>query len=90
MDQDVARLGRKYLAPKKHYSHFDELTAEVAEILARGEIVGWFQGCMEYGPRALGNLSILGDPRDPDDVEETQSENKVPGRIQALCAAGPG
>jgi carbamoyltransferase len=66
MDQDVARLGRKYLAPNKHYSRFDELTAEVAEILARGEIVGWFQGRMEYGPRALGNRSILGDPRDPE------------------------
>ena len=65
-DQDVARLGRKYQAPRKKFNSFDELTTEVAGILARGEIVGWFQGRMEYGPRALGNRSILGDPRDPE------------------------
>jgi carbamoyltransferase len=38
----------------------------VADRLAQGQIVGWFQGRMEYGPRALGNRSILGDPRDPE------------------------
>src|SRR5262249_3505441 len=37
----------------------------VAAALADGSIVGWFQGRMEYGPRALGARSILGDPRDP-------------------------
>jgi carbamoyltransferase len=37
-----------------------------AQILADNKIVGWFQGRMEYGPRALGNRSILADPRDPD------------------------
>ncbi|MEW6189876.1 MAG: carbamoyltransferase C-terminal domain-containing protein, partial [Actinomycetota bacterium] len=36
-----------------------------AELVARGKIVGWFQGRMEAGPRALGNRSILADPRDP-------------------------
>ena len=37
----------------------------VAEALAAGEAVGWFQGRMEFGPRALGNRSILGDARSP-------------------------
>jgi carbamoyltransferase len=41
------------------------LADEVAERLAGGEIVAWFQGRMEYGPRALGSRSILADPRDP-------------------------
>ena len=41
------------------------LFAETAEALAAGQVVGWFQGRMEFGPRALGNRSILGDPRDP-------------------------
>ena len=41
----------------------DSLFAEIAERIARGEIVGWFQGRMEFGPRALGNRSILVDPR---------------------------
>jgi carbamoyltransferase len=43
----------------------DELFRRTAELLAAGDVVGWFQGRMEYGPRALGNRSILGDPRDP-------------------------
>ncbi len=38
---------------------------ETAEALARGEAVGWFQGRMEFGPRALGARSILADPRNP-------------------------
>jgi carbamoyltransferase len=37
-----------------------------AEMLANGKILGWIQGRMEFGPRALGNRSILADPRDPD------------------------
>ena len=65
-DLDVVRLCRKYQAPRTYFSDFEELTSKVAEILAKGEIVGWFQGRMEYGPRALGNRSILGDPRNPE------------------------
>jgi carbamoyltransferase len=42
-----------------------ELPARVAALLAQGAIVGWFSGRMEFGPRALGARSILGDPRDP-------------------------
>jgi carbamoyltransferase len=37
-----------------------------AELLANGKILGWFQGRMEFGPRALGSRSILADPRDPE------------------------
>ena len=37
-----------------------------ATAIARGEVIGWFQGRMEWGPRALGNRSILGDPRRAD------------------------
>jgi carbamoyltransferase len=42
------------------------LCEETARLLADGNVVGWFQGRMEYGPRALGNRSILGDPRHPE------------------------
>src|SRR5690606_30078858 len=42
-----------------------ELMQQVARLLADGNVVGWVQGRMEFGPRALGNRSILGDPRDP-------------------------
>ena len=43
----------------------DELVAETAKALADGKAIGWFQGRMEFGPRALGARSILGDPRSP-------------------------
>ena len=45
--------------------HLDDskLFSKVAEIIAAENVVGWFQGRMEFGPRALGNRSILGDPR---------------------------
>lgn len=43
----------------------DELPVRVAELLAAGKVVGFFQGRMEFGPRALGARSILGDPRSP-------------------------
>jgi carbamoyltransferase len=43
----------------------DELYERTADALASEKAVGWFQGRMEFGPRALGNRSILGDPRSP-------------------------
>jgi len=42
------------------------IAAAVADALAGGEVVGWYQGKMEFGPRALGNRSILADPRRPE------------------------
>lgn len=44
----------------------EELSATVADRLADGAIIGWFQGAMEFGPRALGHRSILADPRSID------------------------
>lgn len=43
-----------------------ELDRRVAKLLDQGMVVGWVQGNMEFGPRALGNRSILGDPRNPE------------------------
>jgi carbamoyltransferase len=57
---------RKYLdSINASYSELKdgELTSRVAELLAKENVVGWFQGRMEFGPRALGGRSILGDPR---------------------------
>ncbi len=62
----VARVCKRFHAPCHVMADEAELTATVADLLAAGKVVGWFQGRMEYGPRALGNRSILGDPRDPD------------------------
>jgi carbamoyltransferase len=52
--------------PELTHQRFDdeaELLQHVAELLADGQVIGWFQGRMEFGPRALGARSILGDPR---------------------------
>ena len=51
-----------------HYSEFKnehELTTTVARLIRDGHVVGWFQGRMEFGPRALGARSILADPTNP-------------------------
>jgi carbamoyltransferase len=61
---DVKKLCRKFNAPCREYEDFDLLCRDTAELLGQGKVVGWFQGRMEWGPRALGNRSILGDPRD--------------------------
>ena len=47
----------------KNIQDADVLCKNVASFIADGKVVGWFQGKMEWGPRALGNRSILGDPR---------------------------
>jgi carbamoyltransferase len=48
----------------QRYDDVDELLSVAAERLAAGEVVAWAQGRLEFGPRALGNRSILGDPRE--------------------------
>ncbi len=60
---DVTLTARKYKAPCTVYSDFDSLCSAVAGYIARGSVIGWFQGRMEWGPRSLGNRSILGDAR---------------------------
>jgi carbamoyltransferase len=49
-----------------HEKMGEDQAARVAQVLADGAIIGWFQGRMEYGPRSLGARSILGDPRNPE------------------------
>jgi carbamoyltransferase len=50
----------------RHIADEKELVAMTARAIADGLVIGWFQGRMEWGPRALGNRSILGDPRRAD------------------------
>ncbi len=63
---EIARLCKRFHAPYTLVSDEKTLVETVADLLAEGKVVGWFQGRMEYGPRALGNRSILGDPRNPE------------------------
>lgn len=54
---------KKHKAVFHKYESFDELCRKVADLLDKGNVIGWFQGRMEFGPRSLGNRSILGDAR---------------------------
>ncbi|RBI60070.1 carbamoyltransferase [halophilic archaeon] len=60
---DSAEIRDLLTTNKIAYSEPDDLEAYVAERLAEGDLVGWFQGRLELGQRALGNRSILADPR---------------------------
>jgi len=64
-DKEIGKTLRNYSAKFEYYSEFEELARDLAVLLADGNIAGWFQGRMEFGPRALGNRSILGDARNP-------------------------
>jgi carbamoyltransferase len=61
--EQVARFLAGQGASAQRFADEDELVHHTAAMLAHGKIVGWFQGRMEFGPRALGARSILGDPR---------------------------
>jgi carbamoyltransferase len=64
--KEIRPVIRKYHASYERFDSFKDLTVDIARKIADGNVVGWFQGRMEYGPRALGNRSILGDARNPD------------------------
>jgi carbamoyltransferase len=63
----------------------DDLIARTAQQIADGKIVGWFQGRMEFGPRALGNRSILADPRRKDMKDILNSRIKYREPFRPFC-----
>lgn len=65
-DKEVELMCRKVKANFTRYEDLDKMNSVVAKELSEGMVVGWFQGRMEFGPRALGNRSILGDARNPE------------------------
>jgi carbamoyltransferase len=67
---DINKLIRKYDAIYEYYQDFDDLIEVVTQKLEQRKIIGWFQGRMEFGPRALGNRSILADVRDISMIEK--------------------
>ncbi len=62
----IVNTAIKLSAPYQHFEDYERLTNEVAHLISKGNVIGWFQGRMEFGPRALGNRSILGDARNPE------------------------
>ncbi|MDI6741194.1 MAG: carbamoyltransferase [Smithella sp.] len=62
-DKEAVMAFKKHKAVYNRAESYDALSREVAELIDKGHVIGWFQGRMEFGPRALGNRSILADPR---------------------------
>lgn len=60
---DIEKMARKYKAIFSKYDDFEKLAVDTAKVISDGNAVGWMQGRMEFGPRALGARSILGDAR---------------------------
>jgi carbamoyltransferase len=58
IEEELDKVGAKYNTLDE-----EDLIVKTANDISKGEAIGWFQGRMEFGPRALGNRSILGDPR---------------------------
>ncbi len=65
-DDEIESFLRESGASYRHVEHDDALYDEISHELDSGKVIGWFQGRMEFGPRALGNRSILADPRKPE------------------------
>ncbi|MDD8017927.1 MAG: carbamoyltransferase [Bacteroidota bacterium] len=63
---DIEHFLQQKNIPHTRYENFDLLCKRVSSFLVEENVVGWFQGRMEFGPRALGNRSILGDARSPE------------------------
>ncbi len=63
---DILQTARKYKAVYQQCDSFDTLYDLAASHIADGNVIGWFQSRMEWGPRALGNRSIVADPRSPE------------------------
>jgi carbamoyltransferase len=63
---EVELMSKKYDGVFRHFPNFSELATTTAALIKDGKAIGWMQGRMEFGPRALGGRSILGDPTNPE------------------------
>jgi len=97
----ITPLAHMYLGPKytndeciaaclKHdkkpqYTILDNTPEKAAAILAAGNPIAWFQGRMEFGPRALGNRSIIGDPSTPGIADRINAQIKYRERWRPFC-----
>ena len=62
-NKNIESFLNKHSIPYKNYE--EDIIDQTASLLEKEKVIGWFQGRMEFGPRALGNRSIIGDPRSP-------------------------
>ena len=82
-NDDIIKYLEKINAPFQ--SHSDpELFERLAEELEKGRVIGWFNGPMEFGPRALGGRSIIGDPRNQK-MQSDELEDQIQREFSSLC-----
>jgi carbamoyltransferase len=90
---DGHRIRKALDRAKLPYEQPDDIAAATAELLACGKIVGWFQGRMEFGPRALGARSILASPQDANmkdklnGIKDREDFRPVAPAVLEECAA---
>lgn len=65
-EKEVIQMSKKTKAVYKNFGEYSNLNKFIAQKIAEGNVVGWFQDRMEFGPRALGCRSIIGDARNPE------------------------
>ena len=65
-NEEIQTTADSFNAGYQRYESSNSLNETVAKLINEGNVIGWFQGRMEFGPRALGNRSILADPRNPE------------------------
>ena len=65
------------------------LLDRVARLMADEKVIGWFQGRMEFGPRALGCRSIIGDAALAADAAEDERQHQVPGILPSVRTVRP-
>lgn len=81
-DEEIKNaLERSNLAYRKS----EDITGEVADLLSQGKIVAWFQGRMEFGPRALGSRSVLADPRREEMKDTINAKVKFREPFRPFC-----
>jgi len=70
---------------KIKYTYHEDITGITSKLLAEGKIIAWFQGAMEYGPRALGNRSILAHPSIPGISDQINERIKFREKWRPFC-----
>jgi carbamoyltransferase len=84
-DADVCRLALEARSEPLAFRKLTDVARETAELLAAGHPVAWFQGRMEFGPRALGGRSILGCPNAPGIADRINEQIKFRERWRPFC-----
>ncbi len=82
-DQDIEKATQKFLVRiQTKTARSDDICRDTAKLLADQKVIGWFQGGSEFGPRALGNRSLLADPRKAEmkDILNSRVKHRQPFR----------